>query len=334
MRVRRIAVVRALFVGDFLCAQPALRALKTRFPSAELTFIGLPWIKPLLRRYDCVDHFLPFPGCQGVCEAPYRPEVTEAFLQKARALHFDLAIQMHGSGPASSDFVAGLGAEVSLGYTPPGVPSPLHRTLPYPGDQVHETRKWLNLVAHVGAPGMPRPEMPVLREEEVEAAALLAPLDPARPIVALHAGARDPNRRWPPERFAALADQAWDMRGAQIVLTGSESDAETVALVRRACRAPVLDLCGKTSLGALAATLSRVDLLVTNDTGPSHVAWARGVPSVVLFGPSEPARWAPLDRRQHRVVVAPEGNLARLSLRDVWPTVDTMLARTRGWPAT
>lgn len=329
MRVKRIAVLRALFVGDFLCAQPALRALKTRFPSAELTLIALPWIEPFLHRYDCVDRFLPFPGCQGVAEAPYRPEVTEAFLQKARALHYDLAIQMHGSGPASSDFVAGMGARLSLGYTPPGVPSPLARAIPYPGDQVHEARKWLNLVAHVGAPGMPRPELPVLRDEEAEAAALLDPLDPARPIVALHTGARDPARRWPPERFAALAGQAWDMRGAQIVLTGSEGDAETVGLVRRACRAPLLDLCGKTGLGTLAAVLSRVDLLVTNDSGPSHVAWARGVPSVVLFGPTDPARWAPLERRQHRVVAAPERNLAQLFLRDVWPTVDTMLTRSR-----
>ena len=67
-------------------------------------------------------------------------------------------------------------------------------------------------------------------------------------------------------------------------------------------------------LGTLAAMLSRVDLLVTNDSGPSHVAWARGVPSVVLFGPTDPVRWAPLDRRQHRVVVGIEPGLPLLRL--------------------
>lgn len=329
MKVKRIAVVRALYVGDFICAQPALRALKTRFPSAEVTLVALPWIEPFLRRYTCVDRFLPFPGCRGIREVPYRPEATEAFLQKARTLQFDLAIQMHGAGPEANDLVAGMGARISLGYTPPGVASPLTRAIPYPGDHVHEARKWLSLVAHVGAPGKPEPELPVLPEEEREAEALLASLDPRRPIVALHAGAREPARRWPPERFAALASQAWDMRSAQIVLTGSAGDAETVALVRRACRAPVLDLCGRTSLGTLAALLSRVDLLVTNDSGPSHVAWARGVRSVVLFGPSNPARWAPLERRLHRIMMAPERDLGKLSLRDVWPVVDSQLAKAR-----
>lgn len=326
--IRRIAVLRALFLGDFICAQPALRALKTRFPSAEVTLIGLPWIEPFLSRYTCVDSFLPFPGCKGVKEVPYRPEATQAFLEEHRG-RFDLAIQMHGSGPASNDLVAALGARVSLGYTPPGVPSPLSRPIPYPGDHVHEARKWLQLVAHVGAPGTPRPELPVLPEEEEAARQLLAGLDRKRPIVAIHAGARDPARRWPPERFAALADQVWDMRDAQVVLTGSEEDAESVALVRRACRAPVVDLCGKTSIGELAAVLDRVDLLVTNDSGPSHVAWARGVPSVVLFGPTNPQRWAPLEPQLHRAILAPDHDLQKLFLRNVWPTVDTMLAQAR-----
>ncbi len=327
--VRRIAVLRALFLGDFLCAQPALRALKTRFPSAEITLIGLPWIEHFLRRYDCVHRFLPFPGCPGIAEVPYRPEATAAFVEIARGCKFDLAIQMHGSGPESSDLVANMGARISLGYTPPGVPSPLARSVPYPGDQVHEARKWLNLVAHVGAPGTPQPELPILPEEEAEAASLLAALDPKRPIVALHCGARDAARRWSAQRFAALADQAWDMRDAQIVLTGTKDDAETVALVRRACRAPVLDLCGRTEVGTLAAVLGQVDLLVTNDSGPSHVAWARRVHSVVLFGPTAPARWAPLDNHLHRILLAPDHDLQRLSLRDVWPTVDAMLTRAR-----
>jgi len=326
--VRRIAVLRALYVGDFVCAQPALRALKTRFPTAQITLIALPWIEPFFRRYNCVDRFLPFPGCQGIKEVSYEPAATEAFIRAARGT-FDLAVQMQGSGPASSDFVAALGARISLGYTPPGVASPLTRPIPYPGDHVHEARKWLTLVAHVGAPGTPQPEVPTLPEEEAVAKTLLATLDPKRPIVALHCGAREPARRWSPERFAALADQAWDMRNAQVVLTGSQGDAEAVALVRRACRAPVLDLCGKTDLGVLAATLGHVDLLVTNDSGPSHIAWARGVPSVVLFGPSDPVRWAPLEGRLHRAILAPEHDLRRLSLRDVWPTVDIMLAKAR-----
>ena len=325
--VRRIAVLRALFLGDYLCAEPALRALKARFPLAELTLIGLPWMEPFLRRYRCVDRFLAFAGCEGISEVPHEPARTEAFLEEARAYRFDLAVQMHGSGPASNDFVASLGARISLGYSPDGVPGPLTSTVPYPGDQVHEARKWLGLVAHVGAAGPPRPELPTLPEEEAEAKALLAPLQRGRKIVALHAGSRDPARRWPPERFAALADQLWDACGCQVVLTGTDGDRETNALVRRACRAPVLDLCGRTGLGTLAALLGRAHLLVTNDSGPSHVAWARRVPSVILFGPTDPRRWAPIDTAHHHAVVSPGGDLRNLPLRDVWPAVSAMLER-------
>ena len=327
--VRRIAVLRALFLGDFLCAEPALRALKERFPLAEITLIGLPWVEPFLGRYRWADGFLPFPGCLGIREVPYQPAVTAAFLAEARSRRFDVAIQMHGSGPESNDFVAALGATVSLGYCPAGTAGPLTYSVPYPGDQVHEARKWLGLVARLGATGPARPELPLLPEEEAEADECLAPLERARPIVALHAGARDPARRWPPERFAALADRLWDERGCQIVLTGAAGDAEANARVRQASRAPTLDLTGRTGLGTLAAILERVDLLVTNDSGPSHIAWARGVPSVILFGPTDPARWAPLDGGRHRPLHSPGGDLGRLALAEVWPTVAAMLAWAR-----
>ena len=325
--VRRIVVLRALFLGDFLCAEPALRAHQARCPLAELRLIGRPGIVPRLQRYACVDRFLSFPGCEGIAEAPYDPAATEVFLARAREMRFDLAVQMHGSGPASNGFVAALGAPVSLGYTPPGVPSPLTKSVPYPGDSVHEARKWLALVAHVGATGPARPELPVTKEEEQEAERLLEPLDRRRPVVALHPGARDPKRRWPAERFAALADQLWEAYGCQTVLTGVAEDAALSAAICGACHGPVLDLAGKTDIGCLAALLDRVDLLVTNDTGPSHVAWARGVPSVILFGPTDPARWAPLDGELHRPVVSPQRDLEQLDPSRVWLAVSEMLAR-------
>jgi ADP-heptose:LPS heptosyltransferase len=85
-------------------------------------------------------------------------------------------------------------------------------------------------------------------------------------------------------------------------LTGSAHEAQLTAAVARAMRAPAVDLAGRTSLGAMGALLSRARLLVTNDTGISHLAAALRVPSVVVFTASDPARWAPLDARLHRRV--------------------------------
>lgn len=116
--IRKIAVLRALFLGDLLCATPALRALRERFPAAEITLIGLPWARELVDRLDTVDRLLIFPGYQGIPEAEYHPERTAAFLAAARAYGYDLAIQMHGDGGITNGFVAELGARHTLGYRP------------------------------------------------------------------------------------------------------------------------------------------------------------------------------------------------------------------------
>ena len=88
----RIAVFQALNLGDLLCATPALRAIRRRFPAAEITFIGRPWAEDFVARLATVDRFLPFPGFQG---SPSRPPAPGGGPRWPR---FDLAIQMHGSG--------------------------------------------------------------------------------------------------------------------------------------------------------------------------------------------------------------------------------------------
>jgi ADP-heptose:LPS heptosyltransferase len=304
--IRRIVVFRALYLGDLLCATPALRALRQRFPEAEITLIGLPWARELVNRLPSVDYLEPFPGYPGLIEVDHHPERTAAFFKKMRAAEFDLAIQMHGDGRVSNGFVADLGARHSLGYRC-GFDRRLNHSLLYdPGE--HEVRRWLRLVAEVGAVSDDtRLEFP-LSPLDRRAAAQLLDLDSASdtPLIGLHPGAKDEARRWPPERFAALADQLIDQYGARIVLTGGPGERELTAAVARAMRYGALDLAGKTDLGAFAATIAALDLLVTNDTGASHIACATGTCSLVLFGPSRPECWAPLDQQRHQVLDAPQ----------------------------
>src|ERR687890_207608 len=100
--IQRIAIFRALFLGDLLCSVPAFRALRQRFPTAEITLIGLPWTADLVARLPYLDRLAVFPGYPGIAEAPYQPTRTNAFLAEARAADYDLAIQMHGSGDISN----------------------------------------------------------------------------------------------------------------------------------------------------------------------------------------------------------------------------------------
>lgn len=325
---RRIAVLRALYLGDLLCITPALHALRERFPQAEITLIGLPWARALVERLPTIDRLLPFPGYPGLAEQPYDAVQTRAFLQAARADRYDLAIQMHGDGNVSNSLVADLGARQTLGYRPGAAADErLSHSLPY-GDTTHEVRRWLRLVAELGASDAdPRLHCPVSPTDREEATLLLAPLRDRRPgpLVGLHVGAKDAARRWPSARFAALADALHERCGATIVLTGGDHERPLTSVVRDQMAAPALDLAGRTSLGSFAALLGQLDLLVTNDTGASHVAAAQRTRSVVLFGPSRPEQWAPLDHTRHRVVDAlvlderrdPETALARLALEPV-----------------
>jgi ADP-heptose:LPS heptosyltransferase len=118
----------------------------------------------------------------------------------------------------------------------------------------------------------------------------------------VHPGARSATRRWPVERFAEVADGLSE-HGLRVVLTGSGEEQELTRAVSDRMKAPAVDLAGELDLGGMAAIIADARLLVSNDTGVSHLASALGVPSVIVFSASDPARWAPLDRARHRCVL-------------------------------
>ena len=159
--------------------------------------------------------------------------------------------------------------------------------------------RWLRLVEHLGAPAKgAHLELPLRDQDWQELEALrLAGLRYA----VLHPGSQLPSRRWPAERFAEVGD-ALALEGYHVVLTGTAQEEPLVMKVKRAMRAPAIDLSGRTSLGGLAAVVSRARLVVSNDTGISHVAAAMRTPSVVVASGSDARRWAPLNRELHRVL--------------------------------
>ncbi|MFM8322530.1 MAG: glycosyltransferase family 9 protein [Chloroflexota bacterium] len=305
--IQRIAVFRALQLGDSLCAVPAWRALRGAFPQAHITLIGLPWAQGFVHRFSHLfDDFVAFPGLPGFPERS--PDLYEFpfFLGRVQRRQFDLALQMHGDGSLSNSLVGLFAARFSGGFYLPGAfQLDPDLSLPYPQ---HEPEVWrhLRLVERLGLPlrgdGL---EFPLFAEDRRALAALpgAAALQPDRYAV-LHPGARAEQRRWPAENFARVAD-ALAERGLAVVLTGAPSEAPLTRAVSARMHVPAIDLAGATSLGGLAALLDGARLLVSNDTGVSHLAAALQTPSVVLYLASDPERWAPLDRRRHRVVRCP-----------------------------
>jgi ADP-heptose:LPS heptosyltransferase len=309
---RRVAILRALKLGDLLCAVPALRALRAAWPATSITLIGLRWAAAFADRFrHLLDGFREFPGFPGLPEQPPRIERLPAFLSAMQAEHYDLAIQLHGSGSIVNPIVELFGARASAGFYRPGDHRPdQSRFVPWP-EQGTEVRRLLVLAEFLGAP--PRGEhleFPVWDEDRRRLRATAADLSPGR-YVCLHAGASVPERRWPPERFAAVAKWLTN-RGLTVVLTGSAGEAELTGAVADMAGGPpesIRRLAGRTDLGSLAALLEGSRMLVCNDTGVSHLAAALRVPSVVMSTGDNPPRWAPADRERHRVLCG-EGGLA------------------------
>lgn len=305
---RKVAVFRALQLGDLLCAVPALRAVRNGFPQAEITLIGLPWAGEFVQRFArLVDRFVEFPGFPGLPEREPDIAALPRFLADAQASRYDLAIQMHGRGDLTNPLVGAFGARLMAGFCPPGgaCPDPL-RFLPWPesGTEIH---RCIALTDFLGLPrDGDRLEFPLDYEETLQGEALLARHRlKSRHFVCIHPGARLYTRRWPWDHFAAVAQDVAH-RGFRVVLTGSSEEALiTRRIARTLPSGTVVDLAGQTGLGAFAALLRHARLLVANDTGVSHVAAALRVPSVIVCCGADPHRFAPLDHALHEVLHHP-----------------------------
>lgn len=307
----RVVVFRALQLGDMLCAVPALRALRVALPHAHITLVSLPWAAEFAKRFSkYVDEFIAFPGHPDFPEQAVQAHLLSEFYAGLRRRRFDLAIQLHGSGPQSNFITRAFGARFLIGHgSPARVPN--ERFVPYP-EHGTETQRLLGLLAAQGVPDHgPELEFPITNDDQLElarsgVAARLA----GRPYICIHPGTRNRDKCWHPARFAQVADRLAEEFGVHIVLTGSASEADLTATVAGYMRSSVTDAASSLSIGAMAVIFQRSKLLVANDTGVSHIAAGLRLASVIVFTKADMERWAPLNRQLHRCVQDPGGERA------------------------
>jgi ADP-heptose:LPS heptosyltransferase/uncharacterized protein YjbJ (UPF0337 family) len=262
---------RALGLGDLLTAVPALRALRDAFPGHRIVLACPAPLAALARLSGAVDEVLD--------TAPLAvPALRGA----------DLAVNLHGRGPESHRAVLASEPRRMVAFAAPdaGWAGPAWRA----GE--HEVERWCRLLAESGIAADPA------RLD------LLAPAGtPAAGATVVRPGAASPARRWPSERWAAVA-RAEREAGRRVVVTGSAAERP---LAERVARGAGLDsgdvLAGCTDLLELAAVVAGAGLVVCGDTGVGHLATAFGVPSVLLFGPTPPAEWGPPQQRIRHVVL-------------------------------
>lgn len=302
--VRKIAVLRANALGDFIFCLPALDALRTAYPHAEIVYLGASWHRDFLMGrpgpWDRVEAVPPYGGVSVPEGAPLDEEAMEEFFQTMRAEYFDLAIQMHGGGRNSNPFILRLGAAHTVGTATPDAIRP-ERDVPYDVYQ-HEILRCLEVAAAAGAPPVTLdPVLTVTASDRAEAERRVP--DDGRPLVVIHPGVSSVDRRWPAEKFAAVGDGLVEA-GARVVVTGTAGEAETVERVVAAMQYEGENLSGEFSLGGLTGLLSRARLLVTNDTGPIHLARALATPTVGVYWCFNLMVAGPFWRTHHREVVS------------------------------
>jgi heptosyltransferase-2 len=296
--VKRIIVRGTNWVGDAMMSLPALRELRRLFPDAHITLATRSWAKGLFIGAEFVDELQIHDG-RGI----------GSFFHQVRAWRqgqFDLAILLSNS--FASALVAALAKiPVRVGYASDGRARLLTHAIELPEwrSSRHEIFYYLRIVAELEwlftqqqtfLEVQPDASLEVSDVRKDEARYLLQRQGVLgeRPIIALCPGSINSRaKRWPVESYAVLADRCVDSLDAQVLLIGSKEELEVSRqVVERMHNKPIL-LTGQTDLAEAVAVLSVADLLITNDTGPAHVAAALGRPTLVIFGPTNPLTTRP-----------------------------------------
>jgi ADP-heptose:LPS heptosyltransferase len=307
--VSRIAVLRPNAVGDFVFALPALHALQRAYPQAEITYIGKPWHAEFLEERPAPIHRVEvMPPCPGIGLPPDQQvdeHVLEKFIETMRDNRFDIAIQLYGGGLYSNPFIKRFNARLAIGLKAHNAP-PLDRWIAF-GPCQNRRLQLLEVAALVGADAVSMQRELQVTSKDRQQAALAIPSDQEASLVLIQPAASDSRRCWPPQYFAAVAD-VLAQEGALIAINGTEQEMPIVQQVIEHMRYPAINLGPDLPLSGLCGLLERATLLVSNDTGPLHLALAIGTPCVGIYWLTNLIEAFPLRQHAHRAALATRVN--------------------------
>jgi ADP-heptose:LPS heptosyltransferase len=305
--LKTIAIFRALYLGDMLCIIPAVRAIRHAYPESMITLIGLPWQHEFAKRYSMYfNNFIEFPGWPGLPEQDPDSKKILEFLNIVRGKKFDLIFQMQGNGMATNDMCQLWGGKSVCGLKRDDGRQPKGLFVPSE-DNENEIQRFLKLLDVLDIPRKGEHlEFPFFESEISNFKAVQRELQLENtPYVCLHPGARDPKRRWALDNFAFIARHLHE-RGFKIVLTGSFQERALLSSLENMLHHPavnIIERMGAVDLGTLGCIINNSKLLLSNDTGVSHIASALRTPSVIIFSRySVMSRWAPLNTALHKCI--------------------------------
>jgi heptosyltransferase-2 len=296
-RADNILIRGTNWIGDAVMTLPAVAAVRNTFQTARIAILVKPWVADVFRLCPDVDEILVYER-PGVHDGPAGLFRLAGELRKRE---FDAAILLQNAIEAAIiAFLARI--PVRAGYNSDGrgllLTHSVARTKAI--RRVHQTDYYLEMVMALGCRPAGREALLRLgKDEERLADALLArhDLQDSRLLVGMAPGASyGPAKKWFPDRFARVADRLFEAFGAQVMLFGSADDAQSIARVQQSAKKTLLSLAGTTALMEAMALIAHCRLFISNDSGLMHVAAALGVPTIALFGSTNPVTTSPPGR--------------------------------------
>jgi len=298
----KILIRATNWIGDAIMALPALRAVRKRFPEAEIAIVGRPYVADIYRDQEICDQLIPYDprglhaGLSG----------RERLAAELRAQKFDMALLLQNAFDAA--WLAwrariperiGYARDARSFLLTKAVPLPRHGEIP-----AHEKFYYLELLRRAGWLDSVQDEtfisLRVSEEKRRSADEFLCESGVRQGAlrIAIGAGASYGSAKcWPPPRFAEVANQLQSEADADVILFGTAAEASVSTAISAEMRRPPIDLTGKTAIADLPALLSQCHLFIGNDSGAMHVAAAVGLPVIAVFGPTDPEGTAPVTPR-------------------------------------
>jgi ADP-heptose:LPS heptosyltransferase len=299
---RNILVTRLGNVGDIIVALPAFHALRRLYPNAKITLLtsptnrGAPGAVEVLKNDKTFDDMIVY-----YVDESSKPDFLRNLIKRIRALDVDLAIALPNQLTSFDHLFKNLCMFAAAGVrrmegfqcvTPPDY-------------RIRQVDRLMRIINEIGSAEVE--SFPWMQPSAADAAIadeLLAPAQ-RRPVAVMHCGAKRPANCWAPESFVEVGKRLIAERGAAVVLTGGPGEAELTARVAAGIGAGCIDLAGKTDLGVLAAIAQKCAVVISNDTGIMHIAYAAGAPVVGIFsGRYFPEIWYPYGDR-HAILRRP-----------------------------
>jgi len=301
-----ILIVLVAGIGDLILASKGIRAIRNGYPEAEIHLLTSTDAAPLARHYPYVDRVWPFP-IRELRSSKGSAWAVLSLIRRLRRFRFRLAVNLYSVESAAGALKMGLlfraiRARQRAGHDRNGFGLFLTKRIAagtFLADR-HFSEAVLEAAAAAG--GVPDSKgIDVFWDRAVEGrwkGLFPGPEETAGaatgvPVVGINPGSDRSLKRWDCGRYSRVADRLIESDGARIVLLGGPAETRIAGAIERGMRHPVVNLSGRLGLDELAYVISRLDLLVTNDSGPMHIGAAAGTPLVALFGPALPGQFGP-----------------------------------------